>query len=79
MKKMTQKEFKQILADSGMPFESYGWEGILNALSGWTRKLAYDLEANNLFAGASKLHDESDAIYKALEARGYYDDCVKSN
>lgn len=73
-KKMTCKEFKQILAEAGTDFESMGWEGILNSISGWYAKCGEDMEKVHLDAGAKRFHDQSRSIYKALESRGYYDD-----
>ena len=78
MKQMTCKEFKQILNESGMSFECFGWEGILNALSGWNRQCAKDMRSHGLNAGADKLQEEADAMYDALDARGYYDEARRA-
>ena len=43
MKQMTLKEFKQILKDADTPFESMGWEEILNEISGYQARLAEEM------------------------------------
>ena len=73
MKQMSCKEFKQILNESGMSFEYFGWEGILNALSGWNSHCAEEMRKSGLMAGAELLQNEADAMYNALAKRGYYD------
>lgn len=75
MKKMTNKEFKQILEDAGMSFEVLGYEGVLNEMSGRYRELANDLESRGCTSVALRFRATADGIYNALDARGFYDDC----
>lgn len=71
-KKMTLKEFKEILNNSGVNFDIRGYEGILNLIS-----IAADFQAeeykqkgNTVLAELEK--EKSDFIYNTLENRGYY-------
>lgn len=75
MKKMTDKEFKQILEDAGMSFEVLGYEGVLNEISGRYRELANEFESRGCASVALKFRETADNIYNALDARGFYDDC----
>lgn len=75
MKKMTNKEFKQILNDAGISFEILGYEGVLNNTSGHYREIANDAESRGSYVVAKTFREIADNIYNALDARGYYDDC----
>lgn len=75
MKKMTNKEFKQILENAGMSFEVLGYEGVLNALSGNYRQFANDAESRGSYVVAKTFREIADNIYDALDSRHYYDDC----
>ena len=69
MKKMTAKEFKEILTESGTDFDLYGFEGILNELSIYNEMMAKEYEGEAPELVYKKI---SNKIYKALEKRGYY-------
>ena len=71
MKKMTLKEFKQILADSGTDLEFWGYEGILNMISICYDKFARDMKESGL-DGKNYKH-RANVIYDALHDRGFYD------
>lgn len=73
MKKMTAKEFKQVLTDAGMNFEIWGWEGILNIISIHEDRNSNEMREKGLMAGADGCHRRADSIYNVLKARGYYD------
>ena len=79
MKKMTNKEFKQILENAGVSFEVLGYEGVLNEMSGRYRQLANDLESIGCASAALEFRKTADSIYDALDARGVYDDCKMPN
>lgn len=79
MKKMTNKEFKQIITDAGMRFEVLGYEGVLNNMSGRYRELANDAASRGSYAVAKTFREIADNIYDALDARGYYDDCRRED
>ena len=78
-KKMTLKEFKAVLEDSGMNFDCYGYEGILNMISGYVQHLAEDMEATSIgvCSASMRMREQSDNIFHTLEQRGYYDDIMK--
>ena len=72
MKKMTNKEFKEILTNAGIQFDIYGYEGILNMIATYKRQMAekffeegYESLSRNYEDCANYLHDE-------LEKRGLY-------
>ena len=70
--KMTQKEFKDVLSAAGMDFSTWGYEGILNLMC-----IAFDSQGKDCITRGSLRCAEmqkarSDAIFKALNARGYY-------
>ena len=69
MKKMTAKEFKEILTESGVNFDLYGFEGILNELSIYNEMMAKEYEGKTPEIVYKKI---SYKIFKALEKRGYY-------
>ena len=79
MKKMTNKEFKQILENAGVRFEILGYEGVLNEMSGRYRQLANELESRGYASAALKFRESADIIYDALDARGVYDDYKMPN
>ena len=72
MKKMTMKEFKQILNDSGIPLDIWGFDGVLMLVEHSLRadakdnKESYPTIASDLLGKATKIH-------KALKSRGMYD------
>lgn len=72
VKKLTNKEFKQILTDCGLDFSIWGYDGVLNMVviclyhdAREERKNGYDLAADVDIERANKLYDE-------LHKRGYY-------
>lgn len=72
-KKMTQKEFKAVLEKVGMNFEVWGWEGILNMISGYNEFLseeAIKMGSENVYRHEKNI---ADAIFDELDKRGYYD------
>ena len=73
MKKMTAKEFKQILIDVGYWCDPE-YERVLNSLSLLERKQAEEMEQMGLFHGAEACRRRASEIYDALYDRGYYDD-----
>ena len=71
MRKITAKEFKEILTDSGVNFEIFGFEGILNELTIYNEMMAKKYEGRTPEKAYKNI---SNKIYEALEKRGYYDD-----
>lgn len=69
MRKMTAKEFKEILTESGVDFDLYGFEGILNELSIYNEMMSKKYEGKAPEIVYKKI---SNKIFKALEKRGYY-------
>ena len=69
---ITSKEFKQILKDTGNDLEVFGYEGIINMMSGYYGYLAdkYKEENNTI------LHDmfqkKANDLYDVLKVNGYY-------
>ena len=72
-KKITAREFKQILTGVGLDFEIYGYEGILNELSLACRAYSFEQLASGHKNTAERLMDITDGIYRALDNHGYYD------
>ena len=73
-KKMTVNDFKAALEASGLSFDTFGWEGILNLIcceEGYRAKEMYSYGLPNAARGAERIKD---AIYAILEKRGYYND-----
>lgn len=80
---MTVEEFIQILNDSGLDFEVFGYEGILSMLSNhllneadkYEKKAMSQTENDNTgLLGLMKLYNNmAHAIYTALENRGYFE------
>lgn len=76
-KAMTLKQFKQVLEDAGLNFEVWGWEGILNMISGYNDYLAEQaLRIGGMSYAYTHSKEAADKIFKALEERGYYDDTI---
>lgn len=72
-KRMTLKEFKQIFADAGFDMEIWGYEGILNMISGYTRHLADNAKALGCETAYDRQREQAQKIFDALYERGYYD------
>lgn len=72
-KKMTQKEFKEILEQAGISLEVYGWDGILNLISMVKNYQAEEYKAKGQTTLSDMTMEESDTIYRALLSRGYYE------
>ena len=72
MKKMTAKEFKEILNEANIDFETFGYEGILNLLSIAKHYQAEEYKQLGQKEMANWAREDSDTIYNALNARGYY-------
>lgn len=72
MKKMTAKEFKEILDKANIGFETFGYEGILNLISIAKNYQAKEYEQLGQKEMANWAQEDSDTIYNALDARGYY-------
>lgn len=71
-KKVNSKEFKEVLTDSGLNFDIFGYDGILNLISIYLEmdSVKY-IETSPEFAEYE--HNNSDKIYHYLKDRGYYD------
>ena len=70
---MTAKEFEKILDDAEVYFDCYGYEGILNIISIFFEDESKEAMSKGHVTYANGLMRRSDALYDALEARGYYD------
>lgn len=71
-KKMTAREFKQILTSVGLDFDIYGYEGVLNELSLACRAYSFEQLAQGYKNTADWLMEINDGIYRALDNRGYF-------
>ena len=71
-KTMTAKEFKAVLEKAGMPFDVYGYEGILNLVSIALDTQADGMRVNGLHAGAKGYRDSACTIFMELDERGFY-------
>ena len=69
MRKMTAKEFKEILTESGVDFEIFGFDGILNELSIYNEMMAKKYAGTCVEMAYKNI---SNKIFKELEKRGYY-------
>lgn len=72
MKKITANEFKKILTDSGMDFDCFGYEGILNIISmfqDYKAKEANEKGCNRIAVLEYKIGSK---IYDELYKRGFY-------
>jgi len=72
-KAMTCKEFWQVLESVGITKEIWGYDGILNMISILESSQAEQCEKMGLKAAADGNKKRSDAIFKVLTDRGYYD------
>lgn len=69
-KKMTLKEFKEILGKAETDFEVFGYEGILNIISLCNKYMSEESERPYV----KKMHQRiSKTIYDELTERGYYE------
>ena len=72
VKKLTNKEFKTFLTESGIDFDIWGYEGILNYV---IRCLYHDYreETEKGFTVSAELDRErANKLFDILEKRGYY-------
>lgn len=72
MKKMTQKEFKEIfnqIAD----FDIYGWEGILGLIERACWENGKQARENGCISVYKHETERANIIHDILEERGYYD------
>ena len=72
-KKMTTKEFKEILASADIDFDVFGWEGLLCMISNNEYHNYEDMKSKGLMAGANARKRSFKTIHDALEKRGYFD------
>ena len=73
-KKMSKKEFVEILDKAGMYFDNWGFDGILNLISIALSQQAKEDEKKGGFACAKEEKRQSYIIYEELSKRGYYGD-----
>ena len=72
MKKMTNKEFKEILNKAGMDFDVYGYEGILNMIAQCKRHYSEKHQEEG-FEAISKMYlNQATYIHDELASRDYY-------
>ena len=71
---MTFEEFKNILDDAGMDFDTRGFEGILNDLSLLADKLSDEHKERGHFASSKYIREQGHKLFIALKERGYYDE-----
>lgn len=74
MVKMSCKEFKEAINKSGMDFNIWGFEGILNILSSYYYQTAeeYKKEGKEFMAKCNLRR--ANILLSILEERGYYND-----
>lgn len=73
MKKMTNKEFKEVLKKADVDFETFGYEGILNMLSiFFDRESAYAMKQGCELVARHE-RERADIIFDELNNRNYYE------
>lgn len=75
-KKMTLKEFKEVINDENiadMNFDTWGYEGFLNLIAIATRHLARQAEAMGCEYSAKRDYKRAEQITDYLQDRGYFD------
>ncbi len=72
-KKMTTKEFKEVLKAAHIDFDFIGWEGILVIISNHYYNTAKEFEEKNLKYGADDYKKNASKIHEILEERGYFE------
>lgn len=75
MKKMTSKEFKEVLNEVGVGFVS--WEQVLVQIANYQFYSAKDFEKDGLKCGAKAYQDCGLKIVKILDEHGFYDNLNK--
>ena len=80
-KKVTQKDFKEIMTLGGFDFDAFEYGGILNTFSILLEEAAklyaieYTISGHELDKEMSEIrHRQSHRIYEALTELGYYED-----
>lgn len=71
---MGSRKFWEVLEESGMYKENWGYEGILNIIILCERKEAKECEECGLYESANTHHKRADFLYRYLEKLGYYSD-----
>lgn len=69
--KMTLEEFQQILKDAEVSVE---FESILNKIAGYHYRISDECAADGHASLAKDYMKKGNAIYNALDQRGYYDE-----
>lgn len=72
-KKMTTKEFKEVLKAAHIDFDFIGWEGILVMISNHYFTTAKEFDKKNLKSGAEAYRKNASKIHEILEERGYFE------
>lgn len=72
-KKMTLKEFKEVLKEAEIDLDIWGYEGILNIISGYYMHEVK--EEKSMGINPKFTERKAYAIYDILTERGFYDDC----
>lgn len=75
MKKMTCKEFKEVLNEVGVGFNS--WEQVLVQIANYQFYEAKDFDKKGLKYGAKGYRDCGLKIVEILDERGFYDNLSK--
>lgn len=69
---MSSRKFWEVLEESGMSKENWGYEGILNIIILVERREAVECEKYGLYNSADVHHKRADFLFKYLENLGYY-------
>lgn len=72
-KRVTNKEFKEILTACGMDFDVWGYDGVINLLVVAQRSMGDKDEAGGYNTLAKREHEVADKLQDALRERGFYD------
>lgn len=72
LKKMSNKEFKQILNDSGLDTKIWGYDSILNMVVRCLYNDAKNSEERGFKLSAEHDRERANKIFDELEKRGYY-------
>ena len=75
-KKMTKKEFTEVLESSGMYFENWGYEGILIIMCIAYKHLAEESERIGCYNCAEHERKRKEQVYEYLRERGYFEQTI---
>ena len=72
-KKMTQKQFKEVLKKANIDIDIWGWDGILNLIAIAYRAMSKNDEEIDFPTIAQMDLETADTITRELDKTGFYD------